>query len=73
MTTNNCIMPMKVCFNTSFTLINNPKDLDPSWIKIFGILLEGKKFILPYKFYVLGQIGLANSADQDQTASEEAV
>ena len=36
---------------------------------------------VPYKFYVLGQIGLkikkfdvtANSADQDQTASEEAV
>ena len=28
---------------------------------------------LPFKFYVLGQIVSANSADQDQTASEEAV
>ena len=28
---------------------------------------------LPYKFYVLGQKVSANSADQDQTASEEAV
>ena len=30
------------------------------------------KKVLPYKFYVLGQVS-ANSADQDQIASEEAV
>ena len=38
-----------------------------------NIFLVSSQSNIPYKFYVLGQIVSANSADQDQTASEEAV
>ena len=29
--TNNWISPMKCCYNTNFTFLHNPKDLDPSY------------------------------------------
>ena len=37
---------MKFCYNTNFTLPNNPKDLDPSFKTDLDlwIVLEGKKF-----------------------------
>ena len=31
MTTNNEIGPMKFCYNKSFTQLNNPKNVDPSY------------------------------------------
>ena len=31
MTTNNLISHLKFCYNTSFTFLNNPNDLDPSY------------------------------------------
>ena len=39
---------MKFCYNTSFTFLNNPKDLDPSYKMDldFRIVLEGEKLCL---------------------------
>ena len=41
--------------------------------KLYKVRRKRMSLMIPYKFYVLGQIGLSNSADQDQAASEEAV
>ena len=44
---------MKFCYNTSFTFLNNPKNLDPSYKMDldFWIVLEGKKVhLIPNKY-----------------------
>ena len=53
MTTNNCISLLKFCYNTSFTIANNPKDLDLDFLACFGGKIQSYNQEIRYLFILL--------------------